>query len=128
MQAFGVVVFVIAAALSTSLAGAGVAASPVTLPLMYLLVRLRPTRAFRIAGAVIGGVTALEVGATLGGVVFGDHTLVAWALGALSMAVAAAAFGTAPRSPSSVRDHAATQANSSLLQPTWATSSWKAGK
>jgi hypothetical protein len=47
VQGLGVAVFAVAAAaLLSSLGGAGVAASPVTVPLMYLLVRLRPTERF----------------------------------------------------------------------------------
>ncbi|CAN5771441.1 hypothetical protein BH24ACT15_BH24ACT15_37430 [soil metagenome] len=92
VQGLGVVVFVVSAALLTSLGGAGVAASPVTVPLMYLLVRLRPTRPFRVAGIVIGGLTGLEVGVTLAGAQFDGA--VALGAGVATMLVVGALFAT----------------------------------
>ena len=62
MTAVGVLVFAVTAFLATSIGGAGIVASPVTLPTMYLVVRHHPTRAFRTAAAAIGGITALEAG------------------------------------------------------------------
>ena len=57
----GVVVFVVAALLLTSIGGAGIVAAPITLPAIYLVVRRHPTTAFKVAGVVIGGLTLLEV-------------------------------------------------------------------
>jgi hypothetical protein len=56
----GLAIFVVAAVLLVSMGGAIVAA-PLTLPALALAVRRRPTRGFRIAGAIIGGITAAEV-------------------------------------------------------------------
>jgi hypothetical protein len=67
----GVVLFIIAAALLTSVGGLGIVASPITLPLMYAVVWLHPTRAFRIAGVVIGGLTGFVGGWGLGVLLFG---------------------------------------------------------
>jgi apolipoprotein N-acyltransferase len=41
--------------------GGAVVAAPVSLPLMYLAVRRQPTTAFRWAGGIIAGLTAVEV-------------------------------------------------------------------
>jgi hypothetical protein len=57
----GVVLFVVAALLLTSAGGLGIIAAPVTLPLLVFVVWRRPSRAFRIAGAFIGGLTAAEM-------------------------------------------------------------------
>jgi hypothetical protein len=57
----GVVLFVVAAVVLTSVGGLGIAAAPVTLPLLFLAVRAHPTRPFRVAGSVIGGLTATEL-------------------------------------------------------------------
>lgn len=56
----GVVVFVVGGVLLLSYGGA-VFAAPLTLPLMGLAVRRHPTRAFRWAGGVLGGLTVVEV-------------------------------------------------------------------
>jgi hypothetical protein len=61
-----IVLFIVAALLLTSFGGAGIVASPVTLPLMYLVVRSTPTRGWRRAGVIIGGLTAFEAGWGLG--------------------------------------------------------------
>jgi hypothetical protein len=74
IRLIGVVVFVLSAALLTSLGGLGIVASPLTLPLMYVIVRSHPTIAFRIAGVLIGGLTALEGGWGLGYLLFGYDT------------------------------------------------------
>jgi hypothetical protein len=74
LRVAGVVVFVSAALLLTSVGGIGIVVSPITLPLMYALVRMHPTRPFRVAGVVIGGLTALEGGWGLGFVLFGRDT------------------------------------------------------
>jgi peptidoglycan/LPS O-acetylase OafA/YrhL len=41
--------------------GGAVVAAPLTLPLMYLAARRHPTRPFRWAAGIIGGLTAVEV-------------------------------------------------------------------
>jgi hypothetical protein len=56
----GFAVFVVATVLLVSMGGAIVAA-PLTLPALALVIRRHPTRGFRIAGAIIGGLTAAEV-------------------------------------------------------------------
>ncbi len=45
MTTVGIVVFVVAGALLTSFGGAGIAAAPVTLPLLSLVVSHHPTEA-----------------------------------------------------------------------------------
>jgi hypothetical protein len=56
----GIAVFTIAALLLTSIGGAGIVAAPVTLPVLFVVVHAHPTRPFRVAGAVIGALTAAE--------------------------------------------------------------------
>lgn len=56
----GVVVFAVSGLLLVSMGGAMVAA-PAMLPLLYLVASRRPTRGFRTAAAVIGGLTAGEL-------------------------------------------------------------------
>ena len=89
-----VLVFLTAAVLLTSIGGAGIAASPVTLPLMYLLVRARPTRPFRVAGVVIG--TALEAGWGVGYVVLGMQDPGALLLGLGAAGAAGGLFAAIP--------------------------------
>ena len=55
-----VALFVVCGVLLMSFGGAVVVA-PVTLPLLYVAVRRRPTAAFRWTGGVIAGLTAVEV-------------------------------------------------------------------
>ena len=61
IRAGGVALFVVAGVLLTSIGGAGIVAAPLTLPLLFLVARRRPTRPFRVAGAVLGGLTAAEL-------------------------------------------------------------------
>jgi len=58
-QRIGILVFAVAAFLLLSMGGAIVAA-PVTVPLMLVVSRRHPTRAFRIAASVLGGLTMAE--------------------------------------------------------------------
>lgn len=74
------VLFTVAAALLTSFGGLGIAAAPVTLPVLFLTVRSHPTRPFRIAGAVIGGLTAAELAWGLVYVLGGEVPTVSWLL------------------------------------------------
>ena len=60
-RAGGVALFVVAGLLLTSIGGAGIVAAPVTLPLLFLVARRRPTRPFRVTAAVLGGLTAAEL-------------------------------------------------------------------
>ena len=80
MTAVGIVVFVVAGALLTSFGGAGIVAAPVTLPLLYLVVDHHPSRAFRIAGAVIGGLTVVELTWGLVYAMAGETAIVVWLL------------------------------------------------
>lgn len=76
---FGVLLFIVAAALLTSFGG-GILAAPVTLPLMVLVVLRNPSRNFRVAGAVIGGLTAAELAWGLVYLVAGEARVVIWML------------------------------------------------
>ena len=59
-RAGGVATFCVSAFLLLSMGGAIVAA-PVTVPLMFLIARTRPTRAFRTTAAALTGATVAEV-------------------------------------------------------------------
>jgi hypothetical protein len=108
VPAAGVVLFIIAAVLLTSLGGFGIVASPITLPLMYAVVWLHPTRAFRIAGVVIGGITAFEGGWGFGVLLFGydnPATLVtSFVVASTTVVVFATAGSGTPRA--TVENHA----------------------
>lgn len=69
--------FVVCGLLLITMGGAVVAA-PVTLPLMYLAVRRHPTLAFRSAGGLIGGLTAVELAWALVYLVAGEHKPAIW--------------------------------------------------
>jgi energy-converting hydrogenase Eha subunit G len=60
MTRLSVALFVLSGFLLMSMGGAVVAA-PLTLPLLYLAARRHPTRAFRWAAGIIGGLTAVEL-------------------------------------------------------------------
>lgn len=60
MRWLGVALFVVSAFLLLTMGGA-VFAAPVTLPLLYVAVRLHPTAAFRWTGGVLAGLTTVEV-------------------------------------------------------------------
>lgn len=90
----GALVFIVSAFLLTSIGGAGIVASPVTLPLMYVVTRARPSRAFLYAGLIIGTLTAFEGGWGFGFVVLG-HADGAAAIVGLCFAAAAAFVFTA---------------------------------
>lgn len=76
-RVLGVALFVVAAVLLTAL---GIVAAPVTLPLMVLVVLRHPSRGFRVAGAVIGGLTAAELTWGLVYIVAGEPRVVIWML------------------------------------------------
>ncbi len=105
VRGLGVAVFVVAAVLLTSIGGAGIAASPITLPAMYLLVRLRPTLPFRIAGMVIGGLTGLEAGWGLSYLVYGPDNPSVWVVGFIAMVATVVIFAIVPRPSTGQLDH-----------------------
>ncbi len=90
VRAGGMVLFVVAAVLLTSIGGAGIVAAPVTLPLMFLVVWRHPTLAFRIAGAVIGGLTAAAFAWGLVYLAAGEVAVVEWPAPALAGAATVA--------------------------------------
>lgn len=73
-----VLLFVMASMLLTSIGGLGIVAAPVTLPLMILAVLRHPSRAFRVAGALIGGLTAAQLTWGLVYIVAGEARVVIW--------------------------------------------------
>lgn len=91
-RAFGMLLFVVASVLLTSIGGLGIVAAPVTLPLLAVVVRRRPTRGFRIASAVIGGLTAAELAWGLLYVSAGEVPVATWLLPAATGVGAAIAF------------------------------------
>ncbi len=92
----GVVLFVVAAVLLTSIGGLGIAAAPVTLPLLFLAVRAHPTRPFRVAGSVIGGLTAAELSWGMLYLVAGEMPVVSWLVPVAAALATGFAFVTVP--------------------------------
>ena len=92
----GVVLFAVATLLLTSVGGLGIVAAPVTLPLLFLVVRGHPTRGFRVAAAVIGALTAAELAWGVLYVLVGEAPVVVWLVPVLCGA--ATAFALASRS------------------------------
>jgi len=94
----GVAVFAVAAFLLVSMGGAIVAA-PVTVPLMFVASRRHPTRAFRIAATVLGGLTVAEAVWALTYVLTADVTPWIWAfpLAGGTIAAVVLAGGARPR-------------------------------
>jgi hypothetical protein len=88
----GLAVFVVATVLLVSMGGAIVAA-PLTLPVLAVVVRHHPTRGFRIAGAIIGGLTAAEVAWAAVYLVAGEAPVLVWLLPALIGIAAGAVLG-----------------------------------
>ena len=78
IRAGGVALFVVAGVLLTSIGGAGIVAAPVTLPLLFLVARRRPTRPFRVVAAVLGGLTAAELSWGLLYLGVGDVAVANW--------------------------------------------------
>jgi hypothetical protein len=68
----GIIVFLGATALLSSVGGLGVAASPVTLALLFFVVGTHPSLPFIGAGALIGALTGLEGGWGVGYLAFGQ--------------------------------------------------------
>ena len=92
LTVIGVVLFAVAGFLLLSVGGIGVVAAPVTLPLMFLVARRRPTRGFRIAGALIGGLTAAELAWGLVYVAAGEVRPLIWLVPAIAAVATAAGF------------------------------------
>lgn len=112
-----VALFVVCAVLLMSQGGAVVGA-PVTLPLLYLAVRRHPTAAFRWAGGLIAGLTALELAWAVIYLLEGEGRASIWLVPlAVGVAVVAAFVATgrqarrSSRSPS--RNHTSTPSSRS---------------
>jgi len=88
----GLAVLVVAAVLLVSMGGAIVAA-PLTLPALALVVRRHPTPGFRIAGAIIGGLTAAEVAWAAVYLIAGEAPVVIWFVPTLTAIAAGAVLG-----------------------------------
>jgi hypothetical protein len=91
----GVVVLLVAAAFLLLSQGGGIIAAPVTLRLVFVVVRRHPTRGFRIAGAFIGGLTAAELAWGVVYLLVGEVRVVVWLLplvAGVTMAYAVAAL------------------------------------
>jgi hypothetical protein len=83
-QVIGVVVFITAAVLLTSVVG--VVASPITFVVLFFAVTTHPSVPFIVTGTLVGGLTALEGGWLFGYYVFGQFsgwTAVTMTLGGL---------------------------------------------
>ena len=74
----GVTILVVAGLLLTSAGGAAIVAAPLTLLLLLLVVRAHPTPAFRVAGAVVGGLTSAEVAWALLYLLAGEVPVAIW--------------------------------------------------
>lgn len=97
-QITGIVVFVVAAALLTSVFG--VVVSPVTLIVLLLVVAAHPSLPFIATGTVIGALTGLEGGFLLGYFAFGQFsalTTVTLAVGTVVGATAVLVVGVLAR-------------------------------
>jgi hypothetical protein len=70
-RSIGIPLFVVAAFLLTSLGGAAIFLAPVTLPLIWLILRAHPTLPFRFVGSTIAGLTVAEVSLIVPYVLFG---------------------------------------------------------
>jgi hypothetical protein len=67
----GIPVFVVSAVLLTSIGGAAIFASPVTVPALWVIAYAHPTRPFRYVGSTIAGLTVAEVSLIVPYVLFG---------------------------------------------------------
>jgi hypothetical protein len=92
----GIVVFSAAAFLLLTMGGA-IAAAPLTVPLLFLVMRRRPTTAFRIIGCVLAGATVAEVVWALAYLTVGESAPWIWLLPvAAAVATITAACTTSP--------------------------------
>ncbi len=106
----GVFIFVVAAFLLVSMGGA-IAAAPVTVPLMYVVSRRRPTGAFRITAAVLGGLTVAEAAWALTYLLMSEAKPWIWAVPLASGATAAVILAGGVRlgrGPSSIKNSVGT--------------------
>ena len=87
-RAAAVAVVVVSTVLLFTFGGAIVAA-PVTLPLLYAVVRAHPGAGWRAAGALVGGLTAAEAGWAIAYVTAGEDGPLIWVL-PMAAALAAA--------------------------------------
>ena len=94
--------FIVAGVLLLSMGGAIIAA-PATIPLMFLAVRRHPTRAFRIAGTVIAGLTVAEFAWALAYVTAGEAKPWIWLIPSVAAVAALVAFVAASRPAESPR-------------------------
>lgn len=94
-RAIGLATFIVAGFLLLSTGGA-IAASPVTLPLMYLARRRHPNCAFRFTSVVIGGLTAAEVAWALTYLAVGEARPWIWLLPLMAAATAIRLYAVAP--------------------------------
>lgn len=58
----GIPLFVVSGFLLLSIGGAAIMAAPLTVPLLWLVVRAHRTNPFRAVGATIAGLTVMQVG------------------------------------------------------------------
>ena len=92
----GIAVFIVAGFLLLSMGGAIVAA-PLTIPLMFVAVRRHPTRAFRVAGTLIAGLTVAELAWAAAYVTAGEAKPWIWLVPCVAAVGALVAFITASR-------------------------------
>jgi hypothetical protein len=92
----GGVLFVLTGGLLLTMGGA-IWAAPLTLPLMYVLVRAHPTRPFRTCAAIIGALTAAECAWFCVYVVAGEPQPWVWLVPLLAGAATAYAFAAVRR-------------------------------
>ncbi len=90
--------FLVSAFLLLTMGGAIVAA-PLTVPLMFLAVRRRRTRGFRIAGAVLGSLTIAEVVWAIVYLAWEDTQPWIWLLPLVAAIAVGAAFVVGSRPP-----------------------------
>ena len=94
----GLAVFLVSGVLLLSMGGAVIAA-PLTVPLMFVAARRRPTRAFRIAGTLIAGLTVAELAWALSYVTAGEAKPWIWLIPCVAAVAALIAFIAASRPP-----------------------------
>ncbi|MEY2469192.1 MAG: hypothetical protein QOF21_1890 [Actinomycetota bacterium] len=90
MSTLRAIVLVVAGVLLLSMGGA-IDAAPITIPLLWIATRSSPSRAYRVATAIVGGLTAAEVAWAALYTMAGESTPAIWlgpALAALATAVA----------------------------------------
>ena len=86
-----VVLLVVAGFLLLSMGGA-IFAAPVTIPMLWVATRSTPSRAFRVAAAVVGGLTTSEVAWAALYVAAGEPKPAIWLVPAVAAIATAIAF------------------------------------